>query len=281
MTRMGLQTGFGEVRGAATMAALATVGCQVCRVSLNVGPDYTPVTPAVAEQILGEVLDAGMAPLVIIRDPAQIDLVPDGVAIELGNEPDLAHFGWTLESYRAALGPAIRRCDGRHPLCVGAVSNLLVTAPWEAPRGLTWLAYLPWTEIPAWVTCSHHWYPDDDAPHRSHIRRTALSLAQPRRADLVQLRDLVGDRPLAMTEQGYWTPAHGTPEDVAGHYAVERVFWMVHDYTLAIAYQLDDAPPPPADAPLEPQHGYGFRMLGSVDDWKPAAAAWFGHKDPE
>lgn len=275
--RMGLQTGFGAPRGAETMRAIAAIGCELCRIQLHHPGTNRRLTTGEAEAVIGEVIDAGLAPYVIIREAAQIKQVPRGVKLELGNEPEDPGNGWTITRYWQEAQACIRLADGRNPLAIGVVGNLRVTPPWERPSGLTWLAQIPWAEVPGWVMCSHHWYPDDARPHDSHVRAWyGLGKRQTRDADIAMLRQIVGDRPLGLSETGWWDcPGLRGEGEVAAWYAEERAFWASQDYECAIAYQIDSAPPPDDVAAWRPEHGYGFREVESISAWKPRAAAWF------
>lgn len=295
MTLMGLQTGFADLRGAETMAALKAVGCQMCRISLNRSHDdphpFQRVPHKKARALIDEVRRAGMAPLVIVREADQITKdVPKGVRVGFGNEPEDPAFGWSSQAqYMDAAWKAIKAADGRNELGIGVIANLRLTLPGPKASGLTWLGQLPWKEIPAWVTAEHHWYPDDDEPHASHIKRYLVGGPwQPRDRDIDMLRKIVGpDRPLGLSETGWWNrPPRVEPNgfedpgrseaEVAVWYATERGFWQKHGYVFAIGYQLDSGAPPTDLMQWQPGHGYGFREVGSIDGWKPSARAWFG-----
>lgn len=296
MTLMGLQTGFADMRGAETMAAVRAIGCQMCRISLNRSHDdakpFERVPHKIARALIDEVRQAGMEPLVIVRDADQIKKdVPRGVRVGFGNEPEDAIFGWRDQAhYIAEAWRAIKAADGRNELGIGVVANLRVTFPGPKAAGLTWLQQLPWKEIPSWVTCEHHWYPDDNWPHDSHIKRYVIGGPwQPRDRDIEMLRAIVGhERPLGLSETGWWDrPAYVDPDtgagvaarteaEVSAWYAVEREVWQKHNYVFAIAYQIDSGAPPENPKDWGPGNGYGFRELGSVDGWKDRARAWFG-----
>lgn len=260
MTRQGLQAGFGNSL-ADVLPELAAQGCKVVRIDCQVERD-----PRLAQ----EVLDAGMTPLVIIRVPEQIPDLPIGVMIEVGNEPDLAHEGWQQSPavYWRTAGACIAYAEkGWQSLYLGAVSNLNA-------RGFGFLRGLPWSDIPSWVGCSHHWYPDDDMPHASHIEKGFLRKKRNTRdQDIADLKAIVGERPLALSETGWWDGPYRTETDVAEWYAFERAFWESHGYAFAVAYQIASAAAPADPAQWKPEHGYGFRRANG--SWKPSTQAWF------
>lgn len=281
MTTFGLQ--YFEARGAETAAAVRALGCGAARVQLWTGEDvaggeHPLVSREKAEEIIGEVVDAGMVPYTMLRRAKQVKHVPPGIPIEYGNEPEDPKYGFTpLSFYLDEIPAFVRACADRNPLFLAPVANLRVTWPWEAPAGLTYLQQIPWRALPNWVGCSHHWYPNDARPHESHIRTyCGLGKRQSRDADIDQLRCLVGDRPLAMSESGWWDSPYRSEEEVAAWYAQEREIWIRNGYEYAIAYQIDSEPPPADPVQWGPQHGYGARRVGSIDDWKPWTRAWFG-----
>lgn len=267
MTQFGLQ--YFEARGAETAAAVKAIGCQVCRVQLfTEHDDHTLVSRERAAEIQAEVVDAGMMPYAIIRTPEQVDDLWPGVWAEFYNEPDLEEFNMPLSLFRQRLFDVIEACKDRNPLAIGGVSNL-------NERGLRFLRALPWDQIPEWVCCSFHWYPEDPQPHASHLKTHPIwGKRQSRDQDIEDVRAIVRRRPLVMSESGCWDNPNRSEQEVADWYAVEREFWARH-VEIAVAYQLDDEKPP-QNGQYEPQHGYGFRRYGSVDDWKPCARAWFG-----
>jgi len=268
MTLQGLQY-FGA-RGDDTARAVRDLGCKVCRVQLFTDHDDAAlVSNETAATIDNEVLNAGMMPYVIIRTPEQVSQVPPGHWIEFYNEPDLEQFNMPLSQFKERYMTIVEACAGRNPLAIGGVSNL-------NDRGMRFLKQLEWDKIPPEVACSHHWYPDDDRPHESHIETGFLHKKRNTRdQDIADLKAIVGERPLVNSETGFWDGPFRTESDVAEWYRVERHFWERQGYAIVIAYQLDSEAPPSDPNQWGPQHGYGLRRVGTVSDWKPSADAWF------
>lgn len=255
---------------ASDLAQLKAAGCQLVRVDIQRKNGGNQDWPEM-------VIDAGMEPLAIIDHVEQIaEQAPRGCKrFECGNEPDLIAEGWQESPavYWHRFGAAIfYALDFGVEICLGAVSNLNT-------RGLNFLRGLPWHDpnaIPDWVICSHHWYPNDPRPHESHITHLALKYPfkcrNTRDQDITELRAIVGDRPLGLSESGWFDAPDRSQQTVADWYAVERAFWQKHSYAFAVAYQLNDEAP---GVPWNPAMGYGFREL-TTGNWKPSAAAWFG-----
>ncbi len=264
MTLQGLQY-FG-LRGEETARDVRDIGCQVCRVQLfRDHDDNALLSEDEARAVDDEVLNAGMMPFHIIRQPAQVAHVPPGHWIEFYNEPDLAQFNMPLSQFKERYMAVVEACAGRNPLAIGGVSNL-------NDRGYRFLQQLDWPNIPPEVACSHHWYPDDDRPHDSHIEKGFLrKKRQTRDQDIADLKAIVGNRPLVNSETGWWDGPTRSEEEVAQWYAMEREFWEKHEYAIAIAYQIDSESP---REPWTPFMGYGFRRPDG--SWKPSATAWFG-----
>ncbi len=262
-TLSGLQAGFGNSL-ADVLPEIASQGCTVVRIDCQKVRD-----PKLAQ----EVLDAGMTPLVIVADPELIADLPKGSMVECGNERDIGLDGYSnapLVYWNDLAAPSIAYCeDYGHRLFLGAVSNL-------HKGGLDWLRQLPWDAIPSWVSCSHHFYPDDGRPHASHIShlqfRYPFQCRNTRDQDVAELKAIVGERSLACSETGWWDGPYRTETDVAEWYRFERAFWDLKRYEFAIAYQLESAAPVPPDQ-WQPEHGYGFRRADG--SWKPSAQAWF------
>jgi hypothetical protein len=247
MAAPGLQVGFGDPIGP-VLEDLRKIGFTIIRLDLQEAD--LPTTTARAR----EVIDAGLQPLCIIRRAEQIAACPEGALIELGNEPDLAHFGWTVESYRAAAAECVPLALAhQRRLYLGAVSNLNA-------RGFDFLRQLPWADYPPEICCSVHRYPEGDSPHTPHTGWPS------RDAEVDTLKEIVGARPLAVTEVGYhddqWTEA-----EVADNMAWERQFFAAHGFEICSAYQINDGPPDGG-----PEAHYGFRRLDG--HWKPVAFAF-------
>lgn len=248
----GLQAGFGGHTIAHELAELRRRHVEMVRVD---APDAAPVL---------EVMAAGLRPLAIVRSVDVIARLPDGVDIELGNEPDIEANGWTVQTYAKAITlAAIRSKAIGARLWVGAVSNL-------NKRGFAFLASLPWDEIPLTVGVSVHRYPHGNDPRTPHPGFAS------RVQEVMTLRRLVGMRQFAVSEVGYhtderkrflWFKQRWSDADVARHMAWERAFWTTAGAEFVVAYQLNDGSTV-ADG------RYGFRRLDGT--WKPVADAFFG-----
>jgi hypothetical protein len=243
--RAGLQAGFnGDPLGAELLARIKELGFEVLRV--EAGPN-----PAAAA---GEVIEAGLIPLVICTTLHQIQQLPPEAWLEVGNEPDLEHFlrrdfGGSVARWQAvSMAASEHHLDTGRPVFLGAVSNL-------NDRGFAFLQRLNWRTIPSTVGCSFHRYPESGSYHQGHDGRS-------RSQEYDTLLRIVGDRPLAMTETGY-SKAEWRPRDrQAEALAFERAFWQARDDRVlcAVAYQINDGP---SDEILD---GYGFR--DTVGRWK-------------
>jgi hypothetical protein len=276
--RMGLQVGFGHLVGRDLLDKLRNAGFTLIRIDCQTNRD-----PALAQ----EVIDAGLQPLVIIRDADQIPLLPEGIDIEFGNEPDIEKFGWTkfnkadaainettyaavmrnapksfTTSYWGEAQRAIAAAKDRNPLWIGVVSNLNA-------RGFRFLSSGDWSNIPSWVGCSVHRYPDGNSPPEKAHLRGLLGKWWKRADEITELRKIVGSRPLGVSEIGYHT-AYGVWKDgdVAKHMAWERQFFEDSKFDFAVGYQLNDGP---AD---DQHHDSHFGFLDGKGTWKPVAPAW-------
>jgi hypothetical protein len=183
----------------------------------------------------------------MLREVDQIDAVAEGVDIELGNEPDLEHEGWTPDSYLERCQQFLERSRGRHRLRFGAISNL-------NNRGFTFLSQLSWDDWGPEVNCSFHRYPEAiGGPTAGHEWRT-------RDEEMDELKTIVGERPIACSEIGYdstWSEAMQS-----ACYAWEREFLSQHGCEFSVAYQINSS-----ETDL-----YGFRRADGT--WKPCTKAW-------
>jgi len=244
----GLQVGFGDPLDPATLQELRQLGFTIIRLDLQ--KNSQAQTAALAQ----EVLDAGLQPLCIIRRSEQIEVLPEGALIELGNEPDLEHEGWTVAEYiREAEACIALALQHKRRLYLGAVSNLNV-------RGINFLRQLPWAN---WtgdgICCSIHRYPETDGtPETPHTGW------QSRADEVNSLRAVVGPRPLACTEVGYDdSPSGWTESEVALNMRWERDFFGQQGFEICVGYQINDGPG------SEPIDHYGFRYRDG--SWKPVA----------
>lgn len=244
MSYAGLQCGFGAPLGP-VLAELEALKLAIIRLDLQ------DVDDEATEALALEVFDAQLTPLCIIRRPEQMLVLPDLALVEVGNEPDLEHFGWTPESYVATANACVDTAEStRHTLYVGAVSNL-------NRRGFDFLSEIPWDTYPPEIRCSIHRYPETGSATKPHDHFAD------RDAEVARLREIVGHRrPLACSEVGY-SEAEWTAAEVACNMAYERQFWTNHGFDFVSGYQLNDGPEP--DSPER----YGFRTTAGT--WKPVA----------
>ena len=248
----GLQVGHGHAIGAGLLSELAAFPFPIIRIDLQENTQQDTMLFA------QEVIDAGLQPLCIIRRAEQMLVLPHGSLIELGNEPDLEHFGWTLESYVAEAAECVPiAVELGLRLYLGVVSNL-------NRRGFTFLKRMPWASYPQQICCSIHRYPEGNNPETPHFGWRS------REAEVATLRNIVGStRALACTEIGYHDgPGGSTEETVAANMVWERRFFSQQGFEIVSAYNINDGP---ADDPAPIAH-YGFRRLDGT--WKPVAFAF-------
>jgi hypothetical protein len=247
----GLQCGFGEALGP-VLGQLSSFPFHIVRIDLQ------RCDQAHTAELANEVLLYGLQPLCIVRRAEQIDVLPEGALIELGNEPDLEHEGWTPETYAVEAQRCIDVATARHArLYLGAVSNLNF-------RGLAFLDKLPWAHYPSTVCCSIHRYPNGSLPTTPHDGFKS------RGDEVLALKTIVGYRPLACSEVGYYDQPGGpwTEADVAAHMKWERQFFSQHDFEIVSGYQINDGPTGDPDY----RSYYGFRRHDG--SWKPVATAF-------
>jgi hypothetical protein len=245
----GLQCGFGEPLDPEMLEELREFGFIIVRLDLQKVDDTT------AAILAQQVIDAGLQPLCTIRRPSTMQYLPTGSLMELGNEPDLEHEGWTVEDYIATANECVAiAMTHQFRLYLGAVSNL-------NPRGFNFLRKLPWQNYPPEICCSIHRYPDGDSPENPQAGSCS------REDEVIRLRLIVGNRPLACTEVGYHdSPSGWTEEQVADHMAWERRFFSDQGFEICSAYQVNDGP---SDEPID---HYGFRRASGA--WKPVTLAF-------
>jgi hypothetical protein len=281
MTVVGINAGFGDSL-AAEFAALKSFGFSIVR--QDVFAHYNLDTVA---QLVEEFADAPVLPLFLIgggkieHDDGESRIEPHELAaitttvvetakrvgldeylIEIGNEPDIAHPGYSDRPYDFA--EAVRQCrdaarslafDG--PIVVGGIANL-------NDRGFEYLAELlaaPTLPLDDLVIGFHRYPETGRGPLCAHDRY------QSRRDEFETLLGLVGDRPVACTEFGYHTasarPFTLDDEDVADATLWDLGFYSGGGALFACVYQLNDGP---SDAYVD---RYGVRALGGA--WKPVA----------
>lgn len=260
-----IQAGGGELLDERLLAECQERGFQMLRVQAHTNdrPHFTLTSPALTTQIAEQPLAYGMHPLVIIRDAAQIDDLPDtdAVFIEAANEPDLEQFGWTKRTYRDLVMRCIERCAHRqNRLCIGSISNL-------DDDSLDWLEdAIPWGEVPTNVIEAYHRYPKSGQhPSVSHFR------GKTREYELGRLKGIVGDqRMLAVSEVGYHELEF--PEAKASEYfGWERDFLTRTGHLFSVAYQIVDGP----QSSSHYEAHFGFKNLED-GRWKAQTAAWTG-----
>ncbi len=262
----GLQAGFGELLGSATLTGLRELGVQLVRL------DCQASSPMAAGALVREVLEAGMVPYPIVREAAQLANLPAGTNVELMNEPDL--HGPKAADYEAAVHHVARHAAGAGlHLWAGCVSNL-------NQRGLRYLREARVDRWPADVRVSVHWYPHNDSrrnPHPGFVSRDH---------EVAELLALIGDRPWGVSEFGFHTTARKvswldrwlgvrgtawTDAQVAAMVADEWAFWEEAGAVGAVLYQVNDGPSAGSAKP-EALDTFGIRRLDG--SWKPVAATF-------
>ena len=251
-----LQAVFNEPIPRQTMEEIAALGFDGIRI------DAQQVrAPAGMARLVEPALDAGLWPLVIVRDGEACAWLPKGTAIELRNEPDLE--GPDPATYRDLLR-GMRAAANVHGLELwgGVVSNLVT-------RGFRYLRTIA-PDLPERVTI--HWY-----PHRPWLQQAGHQ-GRSRQQELDLFRETVGDRIFGVSEFGFHTaPACSgfwwwrrcralTDDEAAQRIRAEFAFWESAGAAFATLYQLNDGP----DA-RQPLDRYGIRAFGG--EWKPQAQA--------
>lgn len=184
-------------------------------------------------------------------------------AIEIGNEPDIAHEGYSERPQDFA--EAIRQCHEAArgagftgAIISGGISNL-------NDRGLGYLdRFWNKADAPNDLVIGFHRYPEEGrGPLAAHDRFTS------REDEWNALRDIVDDMPLACTEFGYHTacarPLTLTDSDVAACVCWDLSFYQARGVSLACVYQLNDGP---TENYIDK---YGIRRTDRT--WKPVAEA--------
>lgn len=263
IAQAGLQAGFGEFIGADSLIAIRERGFTIVRIDLQEQDDDRTA------QMSQEVVDHGLQPLAIIRRPEQLYVMPTGTLVDFGNEPDLdkflnQHWGGRFANYLAGAERAVQIAlnETGHRLYVGVVSNL-------NKRGFAFLERLPWGRWPETICCSIHRYPDGRSPKNPHKGFKS------REHEVAHLRAIVGPRPLACTETGYYDSKDGwTEAQVAENMAWERRFFSEQGFEVCVAFQLNDGP----DHDQHPEGNFGFRRhineQRPTTEWKPVAQAF-------
>jgi hypothetical protein len=183
-------------------------------------------------------------------------------ALEIGNEPDIAHPGYADRPQDFA--EAVRQCHEAArangfagAVITGGISNL-------NNRGFRYLsAMLAVPTLPVNdLVFGFHRYPESGrGPLAPHDRFKS------REDEWTMLRQLVGARPVACTEFGYHT-AKSRPLTLTNSDVADAVFWDLNFFAerlvpLAVVYQLNDGP---TDDWID---RYGVRTLDGT--WKVVA----------
>lgn len=277
MITVGINAGFGAPL-AAEFAGLAAHWFGVVRVDVYANDD-----PKLAPPLIGEWAGAPLRPLFLVGgghiqhrngyriDPSELAawtaLVVDTAAelgvtdylIEIGNEPDIAHPGYS--NAPRAFARAVSQCAETArahgftgPILSGGVANL-------DERGLAYLANL--TPLHPDVVVGFHRYP----PSGRGPLATHLGFYADREEEWDALLAVTRGRPLACTEFGYHTAEERfhtrTDAEVASSVLWELDFFERHGVSLACVYQLNDGP---GDTWLDK---FGVRTVAGV--WKPVA----------
>lgn len=195
------------------------------------------------------------------------DLPPGPFYVELGNEPDLKQFGWTVEEYAAACLAARDAFEGsEYRLFVGVISNL-------DRDSLEFLQALPWKELPNWIGCSYHRYPVSGQPPWVGQVKQLFGKRRSREWEVEELRRIVGPRPIGVSEVGY-NELEFSEAQAVEYFGWEKEFLEKTGHEFAIAYQAWDGP---QDDTSNLGH-YGFRDL-ETGRWKDQTRAWTGVAD--
>ncbi len=182
------------------------------------------------------------------------------LAIEIGNEPDLACNFWAGNA--KLLGHTFARCfdvirefSPTVPVLCPSVSNL-------NKRGFRYLKkMLP--GIPLEAGLSFHRYPHDGDPFKAHPGFLT------REEQALKLVGMAEGRSLWLTETGLTEGPHGrgsfhTEEYVADTYVYETAFWNQYGVRALAWYSINDGPDKMNDL-----HHYGIRRLDGT--WKPVS----------
>ncbi len=205
----------------------------------------------------------------ILREAGFFDRTPLP-ALEIGNEPDLAHRHWkrnpdSLAEAFTECYETVRDYSRDAPVLTPSVSNLNV-------RGLTYLSRMLERGIPEAATVAVHRYPNGQSPSEPH------EPFETRREEIASLLSLVGARDVWVTETGrsegpgwirrfffqrteFWL----TEQQVADYMEAELRLWAEFPNVKAVVwYQLNSG----ADRRNE-LHNYGIRRVDGT--FKPVA----------
>lgn len=252
----GLQTSFGNLIGAETYQQLAAFGYQMARI------DAQGCTADDAALLAMEAVDAGLTPLIILKHPDQMALLPDGAEVEVLNEPDLN--GPDPAAY-ILLARAFDAAANGRPLWGPCASNL-------SKRGFDYLDATV-SALPPSFRISLHRYSYGAFPSDAHPP------AASREAEVDRLKRIIGDRPFGLSESGFHQarqPQYGgwrknfrywditlSDQQQAENLIVDGQFWERHGAAFWVIFQIDDGPTG------IPEHQFGIRTFHGI--WKPSA----------
>lgn len=185
------------------------------------------------------------------------------LAIEIGNEPDLAHDHWKKHPERMAR--EFRRCyevvrefSVDCPVLTPCISNLDADS-------FDYLEKMLESGIPYGADLAFHRYPRDRSV------KTPQRGFRSRRQELSRLLQLAGSRPLWLTETGMQEGPHGNPDEPDSYLSEEEVAQAFEDEVgewigvpklqAVIWYGLNDGP-----NRKERLHNYGIRRVNGT--WK-------------
>ncbi len=182
-------------------------------------------------------------------------------AIEIGNEPDLAHHHWKenpelLARTFTECYEVVREYSSVCPVLSPSVSNL-------NRRGFSYLEKMLAVGFPSGSAVAFHRYPHDGDPPKPHDG------FDHRDDEASHLVELAAGRDIWCTEtgvsEGPWGEDFHSEEFVADAYEDEVAFWMRIPSMIAVTwYQINDGPDED-----ERLHHYGIRRMDST--WKPVA----------
>lgn len=274
---VGLQAGFGASM-AADVPAIASYGFTVVR------QDLYAVDHAAVPALVAECVGMSVRPLFLVGggsiarpdgsgrlEPSELAAMTTTVvqaadeagleryALEIGNEPDIAHPDYAEQPTEFAGAVALCTQAARDlgfagPVISGGISNL-------NRRGLRYLTRMMAADVlPPDVTIGFHRYPESGrgplAPHQGF---------RSREDEWETLQRIVAGRPVTCTEFGYHTADVLDDQGVA-----QATLWDLHFYEergvpLAVVYQLNDGPG------TSWMDRYGMRRTDG--SWKPVAEA--------
>ena len=253
----GLNVGFeGHLVGRPLLDDLSARGVRMVRHDcLEVG------NAADLTNIITETVDAGLAPLVVMR-PDQMLWLPSvavfGILdVEIWNEPDIGTpptRRMTPQDYAEEARAAHDYNVCGHRLWAGVISNLDVDS-------LEWLKASIAAGWPEGVGVSAHWYPPKGSLPPDNAHKGFGS----RRHEAERLKAVIGDRPFLISECGYNDGESLTPQQVLEATRFEVEFWTEQGATALILYQVNDGP---GTSYLD---HFGWR--DTQGNWKPVSEA--------